>query len=340
MRRVFGYSYFSRQVLSSLLTIAALDGLAVAILCLLFDIRAFGVFYSLVVYITLLCATGALVAIGMWRRNAVAWVVLAGLLATTGASLLIPSHYAPEITAEMRDEPRLLRVLSFNVLAQNRKSGPAIADAVLELDPDVAIFLEARPLDTELDRLRKVYPYQIDCADEPRSWRCDSIMLSKYPLENAFRSNLSMRAIGRMVSAVITVDGQRLRVMSAHFSKPYHPTVQHQEVRRVLDKLDGEHLPLVLTGDFNASIFQPSTRLLLRETGLRPGPKEPATWPIRAGRWGVPIDHIFASPPLVIRETHRIENNYGSNHFGIYSDIVLAPDARSAPNNDVVAATP
>ncbi|MNT99439.1 hypothetical protein D3C72_2422850 [compost metagenome] len=64
-------------------------------------------------------------------------------------------------------------------------------------------------------------------------------------------------------------------------------------------------------------------RRFLRVTQLRTSEWEPATWPIRAGRFGVPIDHVYVRPPLKIRSLRRLADAYGSNHYGLLAEIAM-----------------
>ena len=41
-------------------------------------------------------------------------------------------------------------------------------------------------------------------------------------------------------------------------------------------------------------------------TELKTAEWEPATWPIRAGAFGVPIDHVYARAPLKIKSLTRL----------------------------------
>ncbi|MGO8411501.1 hypothetical protein ACC775_38185, partial [Rhizobium ruizarguesonis] len=51
----------------------------------------------------------------------------------------------------------------------------------------------------------------------------------------------------------------------------------------------------------------------------------PATWPIRAGAFGIPIDHVFTRAPMRLKSVRRIENGFGSNHFGLMAEFVIDP---------------
>lgn len=64
---------------------------------------------------------------------------------------------------------------------------------------------------------------------------------------------------------------------------------------------------------------------LMRSQGLGTASLEPATWPIAAGPLGIAIDHVFSKAPLRLKSVRRIENSFGSNHFGLMAEFVVDP---------------
>jgi endonuclease/exonuclease/phosphatase (EEP) superfamily protein YafD len=81
--------------------------------------------------------------------------------------------------------------------------------------------------------------------------------------------------------------------------------------------------PLVLGGDFNASILAPDVSRMLRTAKLKTAVNEPATWPVGMVRLGTAIDHLVVREPLAIASIRRLDNNFGSNHFGLVAELVL-----------------
>jgi len=83
--------------------------------------------------------------------------------------------------------------------------------------------------------------------------------------------------------------------------------------------------PLVVAGDFNSAILDPRIQRFMRRAGLHTVFPEPATWPIKAGRFGIGIDHVLARPPLRLKSVERIKDNMGSNHFGLMAEFTVDP---------------
>jgi len=65
---------------------------------------------------------------------------------------------------------------------------------------------------------------------------------------------------------------------------------------------------------------------MVRRRDLAPGPAYPATWPVRSGPLGVPIDNLFARGPLVITDIAALPDAMGSNHRGIKAIISVADE--------------
>jgi endonuclease/exonuclease/phosphatase (EEP) superfamily protein YafD len=179
--------------------------------------------------------------------------------------------------------------------------------------------MEAVPLFPQLPRLTQIYPYRIGCDTIEV---CDTLVLSKRPFTHYEIHDLGNLWKRRLVSASIDFDGTSVDFLFAHLTKPYFDDFQIEELADLKTIMQAHTGPLVVTGDFNSAILAPSIQQLLRGTGLNTAFPEPTTWPVAAGPFGISIDHIFARPPLLIRSTSRLEDSFGSNHYGLVSDFV------------------
>ncbi|MBM3643154.1 MAG: endonuclease/exonuclease/phosphatase family protein [Alphaproteobacteria bacterium] len=87
---------------------------------------------------------------------------------------------------------------------------------------------------------------------------------------------------------------------------------------------------VALVGDLNTTPHAVSFKRLLAQSGLRDairGPQERphppfATWPTRAGAWGIAIDHVLVGPGLATSEVRR-GPDIGSDHFPVIVDLRL-----------------
>lgn len=214
-----------------------------------------------------------------------------------------------------------LRVLSFNVLGENLENGSAITDYILHSGADIAYVMEAAPVGQYLDRLSKTYPYRIGCGEHTST--CDLLVLSRYPLEMISVGNLSDLRKDRFTMARIHLGTTTLNLAAAHLSKPYFDDYHAYELAGLADALSKIDGPVLLAGDFNAATIAPDMQTLLKRTGMTTAGWEPATWPIDAGVFGVPIDHIFIRTPLMAQKLARIPSNFGSNHYGLIADLII-----------------
>ena len=99
------------------------------------------------------------------------------------------------------------------------------------------------------------------------------------------------------------------------------------ELRDLNRHIEGLGDRLVLAGDFNADSLALDMRYFLRRNGMTAAGWEPATWPVRAGRFGIAIDHIYRRKGLIPLGVWRLPDNLGSNHFGLVADFAIPQPA-------------
>ena len=216
------------------------------------------------------------------------------------------------------------RLMSFNVLRENRMSAESIADAILASKADVVYVMEADALSGVLPLLQQTYPHRLGCGTGTPS--CDLLMLSKRPLRDARIGSLSYVSPERSGIAQIDLDGVTLTLAQTHLTKPYFDEFHSTELRRLAGRLNGTTGPLILGGDFNSASVVPDMRRFLEITKLEKVSWEPATWPIEAGRFGIAIDHVFARKPANLVSVQRLPDNLGSNHYGLIADFMIAAE--------------
>jgi endonuclease/exonuclease/phosphatase (EEP) superfamily protein YafD len=311
-----------RLVISTVFCVFTTIALAICVACQLVEVWILSFFYSFQIHIGILTALGAIAAIVALPRNYYAWLLLLGAIGTTGFAVRTLHLDDPVLLAEEQEAEPDFRVVSFNVLGRNNRGGARIAGIIKDLDPDVVFLMEAGPMRPYLADLQKTFPYMVDCT-ETEDFYCETIMLSKHPILSGDIRDLSGLSRMRMISAKMMIDGRRVRFIQAHLTKPYFDDRHCEELSNIIVLLRNYNGRLVVGGDFNSSILAPCMQRFMRRLKLKTGPSEPATWPVQLGRFGIPIDHLFAAPPIYIQSTRRIEESAGSNHYGIYSDFVF-----------------
>jgi vancomycin resistance protein VanJ len=234
-----------------------------------------------------------------------ALIVTTLFVAFFGRDLLPPS---PVVRADT--ESPSLTVMTYNVLFTTRDATP-IADNVLAAGADVVAFQELTPwLERQLaQQIGGLYPYHtpvhIGCRAEVAIW-------SRYPLQV---EPVDTDVVCRVRPVVIDFEGRAVRVINVHawsFTGLDRTNVERsfrwreEQIRTVLDTIDGQPEPLVLLGDLNSTPSHKVYRLLSarladahREAGWGLGHTFPATG---SRFWGIPypdrlvrIDHVFHS---------------------------------------------
>lgn len=216
------------------------------------------------------------------------------------------------------------RLMSFNVLRENRRSAESIADAILASKADAVYVMEADAIRPTLPRLQQTYPYRLGCGLGTSS--CDLLMLSKRPLRDARIGTLSYVSPERAGLAQIDLDGVTLNLAQVHLTKPYFDEFHGEELLNLSRALRNLKGPVILGGDFNSASVVPDMRRFMENAQLKKVSWEPATWPIKAGRFGIAIDHVFARKPATLIGVQRLPDNLGSNHYGLIADFMIAAE--------------
>jgi endonuclease/exonuclease/phosphatase (EEP) superfamily protein YafD len=256
---------------------------------------------------------------GAWRR-ALLFLLAFAVSAGQGAAIIYRQQEAREALVAAPGKP-LLKLLSFNILTSN-PNGESIARFVAGSGADVVVLMEASPIAAHVDMLRAAYPYLAGCGDGSR---CGGVVvLSRTPLADVSVQSMSGIWLNRLVTATTEIAGQRVNLVAAHLVKPYFDEFAAEELAKlgaVIGRLEG---PVVLAGDFNAAAWSEAIERLMTRQALLPGPGYPATWPVRLGPLGVPIDNIFTQAPLVIEKVEALGDAMGSNHRGLLAEIRVA----------------
>lgn len=213
-------------------------------------------------------------------------------------------------------------VLSFNVLASG--DGRAAADFIISTAPDIAVIMETPGIEPYLAEIATVLPYRLGCEQSPT---CDISIFSATPFIEARMRRLPPFHHERLAVATTLIAGVSVTVAGLHLSKPYFDQAAWAELqvaRGVINGIDGR---LILAGDFNAAAWSDALVQFSADTGLVPPPSHPATWPVRAGDLGVPIDNMFTRGDVLIEDIVAPADSYGSNHRALQARVSL----RAAP---------
>ncbi|WP_176085461.1 endonuclease/exonuclease/phosphatase family protein [Martelella sp. HB161492] len=224
-----------------------------------------------------------------------------------------------EQPATIAAAPHKLKVIEFNIFNANT-NGAEISAFLRSAQADVAFILESDAVAARIPELAETYPYRLGCGEKTKT--CDLMILSRHPLlEGKVRSVGGIRDHRYMQAKIDLGGGSSVSVVALHLTKPYYDDAHAEELRDAAQLVSTIEGPLILAGDFNSSILAGDVQTFLKQLGLHTAAHEPRTWPISAPSLGLAIDHILVRPPAHIDSIHRIEDNFGSNHYGLMADI-------------------
>lgn len=311
-----------RDRISSALGLLVSVGLMVVALRYVTDFWLLSFFFSLQPQLGVVAALGALACLVL-RRSAFAYVLLAVSLFLCGHALWMQREFLPSAASDVAADATRFRVLSFNMLGNNHSNVGRIIDMVNGSGADVAYLMESGPLLHHLDALSAAYPYRIGCGILVEE--CDLMILSKHPLEHPEYLSLSDLRSNRFAMATVHIGGHAVQLAAIHLTKPYFDDYHTTELRRAGAALRKRGGPVVIGGDFNSDTIAPDMQAFLRRHALQATGSEPATWPVAAGVFGIPIDHIYVSKDIAPLSLTRMADHYGSNHYGLIADLALSP---------------
>ena len=216
-----------------------------------------------------------------------------------------------------------LKVVTFNVLNDNRANPDKVRDFLLAQNADFIFLQEARGFvfalggpEAAARQLGPSYPYRSGC--EPGR-KCSLLLLSKHPLRAVRRPDVPP-GYHRFVIAEAEVRGRDVTLVGVHLSKPLEDGLQERQLALVGDIVKDLPRPLILAGDFNAAPWSTALRRFLTKAGLGYSYGYHPTWPVWARRLGLPIDHVIVDGLRAI-EARAWPDAMGSNHLPVIAKV-------------------
>jgi len=274
----------------------------------------------LVVSILLLLVFGAL--------RSVPYTLL--LVATAGlnAFFILPWYTGGNVAADIpADAARpQLKLLHANVLSSNAAYDRLIA-LLDDERPDVVFLQEVTPAWVSgLQRIEPDYPYRYL---EPLAGNFGIALYSRLPLVSTM--HVASPPLGHpTIVTVLEFDGELLTLVSSHPTIPVRRALreardeQLDSLAELANDLDGN---VVLSGDFNATLWDQAYRQLEHRTGLRNvrrGVGLLPTWPTFLPIAMIPIDHVLVSERLQVVALYT-GARIGSDHLPLVVTLSLDP---------------
>lgn len=268
-------------------------------------------------------ALGVCVLALLFRRWRVG-VLLAGLVlipVTVGLQSIVYKFVErPANLAQRSSLP--IKVLAFNNLLINKNS--RVLEKYLRREQaDIIVLNElGASKRSMLRRLRKLYPYQKQCAGIAL---CHIAVLSKYRF---VASKVSPVRSGRMPPYVRLEFGPKLSNLTfigTHFVRP--PFIKHQlghvnGFSQYVRQIKG---PVIVAGDFNLTPWSYLFKKFERQSGLSAVTGRNPTWPVTLVNLPqFAIDHIFTSSD-VFAQNIQVGPRLGSDHLPLHGTFFIQP---------------
>lgn len=256
-------------------------------------------------------------AFARWRKTA----VVIGLLAAVNLALILPLYFGPT-----RPETSELRVLSFNVLASNRRFAEVI-DFIRASDADVVVLHEiTRRWEEAIEEAAATFddwPYEITEARARGDLFGSIVLVESGAVVESFGFALTdPRAI-----EILLPDGVAL--LAIHPLSPSSEFRAQQNDRQLgfaTDWAAGQDGPTIVVGDFNATPWSYPFRRLVSSTNLSNSARGfglDLSYPADGNPLvRVPIDHLLFSDGLAVVD-RRLGPAMGSDHFPLTVDLAL-----------------
>jgi endonuclease/exonuclease/phosphatase (EEP) superfamily protein YafD len=265
-----------------------------------------------------LLAPAAAVLAGLERRTS--FLLAAGALAAN-LGLIIPLYLSTPLPA---DESATLQILSFNVTASNPERASVI-EYLAASGADI-IFLHESSTDWEDAVARSDLPYRMISARAPGSVFGTLGLVG----EDTVARVVPLGDYGQLSIEVSTQLGEsEIKVLGTHPLSPISPVraaARDEQLRMVGEWAARQDVPVVVTGDFNASTWSRGFSLVIGEAGLvnsQRGFGIHASWPADLTLLGIPIDHLIHSPELTTVD-RRLGESRGSDHLPLLVTVARA----------------
>jgi len=237
------------------------------------------------------------------------------------AAYVVP-WYLGDTLSDASDTTKLVHI---NVRAGNDQHD-RLLDYIKAEQADILFLQEVSPeWLASIRSLNGDYPYRYT---QPRHDNFGIALLSRLPLDSVTHVNSPPLDYPTIV-ATLTLNGELLTLVSTHAMIPLTRSgfearnEQLQSVAEITKALTGA---VILSGDFNTSLWSPTYRVLEDMTGLRNtrrGVGVLPTWPTFMPFSMIPIDHVLVSDAVQVASIRR-GKHLGSDHLPLIMEFSLS----------------
>lgn len=242
------------------------------------------------------------------------------IAAVLNAGFVVPWYF---------DDYQVVGDSSIKLLHANVYSGNDQYSRLLELvddeQPDIIFLQEVSP-----PWLRATRPLQNDYPffyAEPRLDNFGIAVFSRMAFDSVLHIDSPPLGFPTIV-ATLTVDGKALTLINTHSMVPFgraNVEARNEQLQSVANIVKQAAGSVILTGDFNATVWTRAYQALEAETGLRNTRKGIGilpTWPTLLPFAMIAIDHAMVSEDIEVIET-RTGRRIGSDHLPLIISVAL-----------------
>ncbi len=214
-----------------------------------------------------------------------------------------------------------IKILSANVFVNNTNY-ESLLKAVEKSDPDIVLLLEPdKEWENGVKKLEQTFEH---VKLVPKDNTYGMLLYSKFELIDTEVKYLIDEKVPSIFTKVKLDNGQKVELICVH-PRPPRPS-ESSSLQRDAELItvanyvkEKEGTPILILGDLNDVAWSHTTRLFKRVSGTldpRIGRGFYNTFPVKWPFLRVPLDHIFHTPVLSMREI-KVLKSIGSDHFPI-----------------------
>ncbi|MEW6601609.1 MAG: endonuclease/exonuclease/phosphatase family protein, partial [Nitrospirota bacterium] len=195
-----------------------------------------------------------------------------------------------------------------------------------KMAPDIVLLLEmTADHHKQIQPVMESYPFHIEQTLSQEKG-IGFLFLSKFPIIDKDIKKLSS-VCNFLLTARLEINQKPVVFYGFHAQRP---GIQNHNERRdqflfLAREIKKQTLPVIVSGDFNATPFSPTFRQLVGISGLRDsraGFGWQPSWPSYFPPLWIPIDHMLVSRDIIIH--NRATGSYfGSDHYPIFAELSI-----------------
>ena len=238
-----------------------------------------------------------------------------GLAIIINLVCVLPIYY--EVPASEAGIPRSYNALILNLHFTN-ENFDLVADYLEDIKPDILLLMEFSPSwKKELDSVLQKYPSRLmELRNDPFGIG----IYSNFTINEGMGIELGGTDIPSL-KIKFDIDGKPLSFFGVHWMPPFGQlgsgmrNSQMNELQKLVKSDTGKRI--MILGDINMTPWSPNFQKFESNTKLknvRKGFGILATWPANLRSLGIPLDHGFVSPNIIIKDIET-GPNVGSDHL-------------------------